>query len=109
MKPFFNGDLLVMNSISLINKTKEHLKNYSEINLFLDNDKSGENCKTSILKSFPEAKDHSGIYFPHKDLNEYLVAKIKTEIENQNQREQKSNVKQEQQENEIHQMYRRKR
>lgn len=109
MKPFFNGDLLVMNSISLINKTKEHLKNYSEINLFLDNDKAGENCKTSILKSFPEAKDHSEIYFPHKDLNEYLVAKIKTEIENQNQREQKPNVKQEQQESEIHQMYRRKR
>ena len=109
MKPFYNGDILVMNSISFLNKTKNHLQNYPEINLFLDNDKAGENCKTSILKSFPEAKDHSGIYFPHKDLNEYLVAKIKTEIENQNQREQKSNVKQEQQENEIHQMYRRKR
>ncbi|MDV3871047.1 hypothetical protein CMT47_11625 [Elizabethkingia anophelis] len=109
MKPFYKGDVLVMNSISLINKTKEHLKNYSEINLFLDNDKAGENCKTSILKSLTEAKDHSGIYFPYKDLNEYLVAKIKTEIENQNQREQKPNVKQEQQESEIHQMYRRKR
>jgi DNA primase len=109
MKPFYDGDILVMNSISLINKTKEYLKNYSEIHLFLDNDKAGENCKASILKSFPEAKDHSEIYFPHKDLNEYLVAKIKTEIENQNQREQKPNVKQEQQENEIHQMYRRKR
>ena len=109
MKPFYNGDLLVMNSISLLNKTKEYLKNYSEIHLFLDNDNAGEHCKNSILKSFPEAKDHSKTYFPYKDLNEYLVAKIKTEIENQNQREQKPNVKQEQQESEIHQMYRRKR
>jgi len=109
MKPFYKGDILVMNSISLLNKTKEYLKNYSEIHLFLDNDKAGETCKTSILKSFPEAKDHSGIYFPYKDLNEHLVAKIKIEIESQNLREQKPNVKQEQKESEIHQMYRRKR
>ena len=73
MKRFFKGDLLVMNSISLLNKTKNHLQNYSEINLFLDNDKAGEICKNSILKSFPEAKDHSGIYAPNKDLNEYII------------------------------------
>ena len=103
MKRFFKGDLLVMNSISLLNKTKEHLQNYSEINLFLDNDKAGENCKNSILKSFPEAKSHSGIYAPNKDLNEYLISKIQTK---------KENLKQEQQESEINQSnqtYRRKR
>ena len=75
MKPFYKGDLLVMNSISLLNKTKDHLKNYSEIHLFLDNDKAGETCKNSILKSFPEAKDHSEIYALHKDLNDYLKSK----------------------------------
>ena len=75
MKPFFIGDLLVMNSISLLNRTKEYLKNYSEIHLFLDNDKAGETCKNSILKSFPEAKDHSEIYALHKDLNDYLKSK----------------------------------
>lgn len=101
MKRFFKGDLLVMNSISLLNKTKEHLQNYSEIHLFLDNDKAGEICKNSILKSFPEAKDHSEIYFPHKDLNEYLLSKIQTKIETQHQTELKS--KQEQQEIETHQ------
>jgi DNA primase len=110
MKPFFNGDLLVMNSISLINKTKEHLKNYSEINLFLDNDKSGENCKTSILKSFPEAKDHSEIYFPHKDLNEYLLSEIKTKIEIQQQDDLKLKLKEQESESvEGHQIYNRKR
>ena len=75
MKPFYKGDLLVMNSISLLNKTKDHLKNYSEIHLFLDNDKAGETCKNEILKSFPEAKDHSEIYALHKDLNDYLKSK----------------------------------
>ena len=68
MKPFFNGDLLVMNSISLLSRTKEHLKIYSEIHLFLDNDKAGETCKNESLKSFPEAKDHTEIYALHKDL-----------------------------------------
>ena len=110
MKPFFNGDLLVMNSVSLLNRTKEYLKNYSKINLFLDNDKAGETCKNSILKSFPEAKDHSEIYTLHKDLNDYLLSKNKTKIEKQQQQEQK--FKQEQQESEINQanpIYKRKR
>ena len=31
MKPFFKSDVLVMNSISLLNRTNEFLKNYSEI------------------------------------------------------------------------------
>ncbi|MEZ7507631.1 toprim domain-containing protein [Cloacibacterium sp. Arc13] len=107
MKPFFNGDLLVMNSISLLNRTKEYLKNYSEINLFLDNDKAGETCKNSILKSFPEAKNHSEIYALHKDLNDYLQFKNNTEIEKKQQIDLKS--KQEQEESEIYQTYKRKR
>ena len=107
MKPFFNGDLLVMNSISLLNKTKDHLKNYSEIHLFLDNDKAGEFCKNEILKSFPEAKNHSEIYALHKDLNDYLQFKNNTEIEKKQQIDLKS--KQEQEESEIYQTYKRKR
>ena len=107
MKPFFNGDLLVMNSVSLLNRTKEYLKNYSEINLFLDNDKAGETCKNSILKSYPEAKDHSEIYALHKDLNDYLQFKNNTEIEKKQQIDLKS--KQEQEESEIYQTYKRKR
>ena len=83
-----------MNSISLLNKTKEYLQNYSEINLFLDNDKSGENCKNEILKSFPEAKDHSKIYFLHKDLNDYLLSRI--QIKNDNRQQQ---TREEQQQN----------
>ena len=110
MKPFFNGDLLVMNSVSLLNRTKEYLKIYSEIHLFLDNDKAGETCKNEILKSFPEAKNHSEIYALHKDLNEYFVFRNNTKIEKQQQVE--LNPKQEQEESEInqaHQTYRRKR
>jgi 5S rRNA maturation endonuclease (ribonuclease M5) len=42
--------------IALLNKTKEHLKQYSEIHLFLDNDLSGTKCKNDILKNFPKRK-----------------------------------------------------
>ena len=78
--------------------------------MFLDNDKAGETCKNEILKSFPEAKDHTEIYALHKDLNDYLQFKNNTEIEKKQQIE--DNPKQEQEESEInqaHQTYRRKR
>jgi DNA primase len=87
MKRFFKGDLLVMNSISLLNKTKTHLQNYSEIHLFLDNDRAGEICKNAILESFTEAKNHSEIYLLHKDLNDYLLSRIQTKTENRQQKE----------------------
>ncbi|PPZ92269.1 hypothetical protein C3729_04680 [Cloacibacterium normanense] len=107
MKPFFIGDLLVMNSISLLNRTKEYLKIYPEIHLFLDNDKAGETCKTSILKSFPEAKNHSEIYALHKDLNDYLKSKKENknsiEISNSILKTEEEEIKQ------THQIYQRKR
>jgi 5S rRNA maturation endonuclease (ribonuclease M5) len=99
-----------MNSISLLNRTKEYLQNYSEIQLFLDNDKPGENCKNSILESFPEAKNHSEIYALHKDLNDYFVFRNNTKIEKQQRIE--LNPKQEQEEietNQAHPNYKRKR
>ena len=107
MKPFYKGDLLVMNSVSLLNKTKEYLKNYSEFHLFLDNDKAGEHCKNSILESFPEAKDHTEIYALHKDLNDYL----KSKKENKNSIEISNSIlkTEEEETKQPHQIYKRKR
>lgn len=78
----FAGDILVMNSIALLNKSIKHLKNYPDINLFLDNDNAGIKCRSEIIRSFPEAKDHSGIYSNHKDLNEFLIHRIKNNVSN---------------------------
>jgi len=107
MKPFFKSDVLVMNSISLLSKAKEYLKYYSEIHLFLDNDKAGENCKNEILKSFPEAKNHSEIYALHKDLNDYL----KSKKENKNSIEISNSIlkTEEEETKQPHQIYQRKR
>lgn len=78
----FAGDILVMNSIALLNKSIEHLKNYPDIHLFLDNDIAGIKCRSEIIRSFPEAKDHSGIYSNHKDLNEFLIQRMKNTVSN---------------------------
>lgn len=76
----FAGEILVMNSIALLNKSIAHIKNYSDIHLFLDNDNAGIKCRSEIIKFFPEAKDHSGIYSNHKDLNEFLIHRMKNNI-----------------------------
>ncbi|UCA60243.1 toprim domain-containing protein [Chryseobacterium rhizoplanae] len=113
MKRHFSGDIIVMNSTALLNRTKDHLKNYSEVYLLLDNDNAGLKCKSEILKSFPHAIDRSELYSNHKDLNEYLIHKIKAEksIETKHPSEslQESREKNEQQESENKQSFKRKR
>ncbi|SEM13815.1 CHC2 zinc finger [Chryseobacterium taichungense] len=73
----FEGDLLVLNSTAMLNKALTVLDSYLEISLFLDNDKAGTQCKDTITKHFPHARDFSLLYSDHKDLNEFLTAKMK--------------------------------
>ncbi|WP_102978426.1 toprim domain-containing protein [Chryseobacterium scophthalmum] len=67
-------DILILNSISMLNKAKNYLQNYSEILLFLDNDSAGKKTKEELLSSFSNAVDCSFIYKDYKDFNEFLVA-----------------------------------
>ncbi|KUY30685.1 toprim domain-containing protein [Elizabethkingia ursingii] len=75
---FYSGNILVMNSIALLKKTMDYLKDYSEIDLYLDNDKAGIKCTAEIIKSYPGAKGHSKEYRDFKDYNEFLLHQIKT-------------------------------
>ncbi|HIB8182141.1 TPA: toprim domain-containing protein [Elizabethkingia anophelis] len=74
----YSGNILIMNSIALLKKTIDYLKGYSEIDLYLDNDKAGIKCTSEIIKSYPKAKDHSKEYIDFKDYNEFLLHQIKT-------------------------------
>ncbi|MCT4046399.1 toprim domain-containing protein [Elizabethkingia anophelis] len=74
----YSGNILVMNSIALLKKTMDYLKDYSEIDLYLDNDKAGIKCAAEIIKSYPKAMDHSKEYREFKDYNEFLLHQIKT-------------------------------
>ncbi|STF08900.1 toprim domain-containing protein [Elizabethkingia anophelis] len=73
----YSGNILVMNSIALLKKTIDYLKDYSEIDLYLDNDKAGIKCTSEIIKSYPEAMDHSKEYRELKDYNEFLFHQTK--------------------------------
>lgn len=66
------SDYLILNSVSMINRATDLVKTYPNIELFLDNDQTG-NEVTEILNSrFPEAQDCRILYRNHKDLNEFL-------------------------------------
>lgn len=67
------SDFLILNSLSLLDKNLNILKDYSKIELFLDNDSHGIQSTESILKSFINAIDNSYLYSDFKDLNEYLI------------------------------------
>ncbi|REC45780.1 toprim domain-containing protein [Chryseobacterium sp. 5_R23647] len=74
LEDIFDKDILVLNSISMLENAKKYLQNYTDIFLFMDNDNAGLKCKNDILLSFPEAKDCSKIYKKYKDFNEYFIA-----------------------------------
>ncbi|MCY1662771.1 toprim domain-containing protein [Chryseobacterium sp. SL1] len=67
-------DIITLNSVSMLNRAKNYLQNYSEILLFLDNDPAGKKTKDELLSSFSNAVDYSFIYKDYKDFNEFLVA-----------------------------------
>ena len=74
LNPSSACDTIVLNSLALLPRIQEKLKNYKQVESFLDNDEAGR--KTfEVLKQFcPSIIDGSVRYRTHKDLNEWLVA-----------------------------------
>ncbi len=80
LNEILEDDILVLNSIALLDKAKIVLQNYDEINLYFDHDRAGEKATRGLIYSFPNAKDCSGIYQEYKDLNEFLLAERSNNI-----------------------------
>ncbi|KAA3595848.1 MAG: hypothetical protein DWQ06_16650 [Calditrichaeota bacterium] len=70
------SDILVLNSVALTKRAMLFLEkhNYTEVNLFLDNDKAGEEAtqKFKTLKNI-QVKDQREIYKNYKDFNEFFI------------------------------------
>jgi hypothetical protein len=62
-------DVLVLNSIVFVSRVEKLLTQYTQIELFLDNDDSGKRVKQEFP---PHCIDRSIDYSNYKDLNEYL-------------------------------------
>lgn len=70
-------DVVVLNSVSNINKCLLFLMSHKEIRLFLDNDNAGREGTASIREAMPtvRAYDYSCLYTEYNDINDYLKSK----------------------------------
>ena len=67
------SDYLILNSVSMIAKIKNTIKDYENIELYFDNDDAG-NRAVEIIKSENEnAEDCRILYSDFKDLNDWLI------------------------------------
>ncbi len=65
---------IILNSVSNLQTIINTLEDYQHINLYLDNDKAGNQAAQTIKSRYPKVKDYSKIIYPyHKDFNEYLI------------------------------------
>jgi hypothetical protein len=72
------GTTIVLNSTTnLIEPILKMIKDYPQINLFLDNDDTGQQAAENIKKAHPKVKDFSKIIYPdHNDFNDFLTGNI---------------------------------
>lgn len=70
-----NNDVIILNGASCYEKAKRYIleKGYSKIDLFLDNDDTGNKVTTKFIEAFGKhTVDHRYLYEGFKDLNEAL-------------------------------------
>jgi hypothetical protein len=68
------SDYLILNSVALLLKNVSVLMKYTSIELYLDNDSSGNNYTELIRKQFEQAVDCRKLYREYEDLNDWLKA-----------------------------------
>ena len=67
------SDYIILNSISMISKVKNQLENYQQIELYLDNDRTGDSVTEILKKQNSKVSDERILFKNHKDLNEFLI------------------------------------
>jgi DNA primase len=72
-----NSDYLILNSVTMITKNRAILRDYKFIELYLDNDSTGNKYTQQILGEFKNSVDFRGTYLTHKDLNESIMQQEK--------------------------------
>jgi DNA primase len=67
---------VVLNSTAHLERAMAFLKRHQLVHAYLDNDTSGKEVLSEISKKHGYVDDMSVIYYPYKDLNEYLVKQL---------------------------------
>lgn len=68
-----DSDYLILNSVGLLNKNISIFNDYNSIELYLDNDDSGDKYTNIVLGSFRNSTDCRAIFKGFKDYNEFVV------------------------------------
>jgi hypothetical protein len=69
----YEADILVLNSVAFLPDIKKLRLNYNQIQLYLDNDTSGDSATSTLIGQFDSAIDYRREYKGYKDLNEKLM------------------------------------
>ena len=72
------SDVMVLNSIAFIKNIETHISNYEIVDLYLDNDITGQNATLYLTNKYCHVKDQSDGYKNHKDLNDLLCHERKS-------------------------------
>lgn len=73
------SDYIILNSVSMIHKIKNSLKNYKNVELYFDNDEAGTRAVEIIKNDLKNAEDCRVLYSGFKDLNDWLIQNNPTE------------------------------
>lgn len=72
------GTVIVLNSTIHTKQIIPLLSTYDKVNLYLDNDPTGEAATRQIMERHPKATDYAKIIYPDfKDFNEFLINNLK--------------------------------
>ncbi len=66
-------DFVVLNSLSFFEKARLFMEQHDPIKLYLDQDKSGQNCSRYAMSLSEKYKDESHLYKNYKDLNDWVM------------------------------------
>ena len=66
------SDFLILNSIAFFEKSRPFMEQHNTIRLFLDRDKTGQNCTQGAMESCKKYTDESRLYEGYNDLNEWV-------------------------------------
>jgi DNA primase len=69
------ADIVVLNSVILLERAVEFLKRHNSVHVCMDNDESGKQARAKIRNVCGNVIDQSEFYKNHKDLNEFLSEK----------------------------------
>jgi hypothetical protein len=83
--PDRGANILVLNSLSFFDKSREKMEGHQKIHLFLDRDKAGLKRTEASLRLSDKYIDRSVLYKEAKDFNEHLI-KSKQEQQKQSHR-----------------------